>query len=473
MSQLETATTILNALKSDLKLEKEAMITLLKDPKITDWNTIECKKYRALFDSIGIEIDTISASLNNCQQQATKISKQLNAWNVEIGNQLADCIDSSTPEAALASAQKLAEKVLDLGAMKEELQAAIRPLLLANKCLLQQLGIVPLITIAKIVAPGKKDQIIAGAAILPFLTEKAVGKEEGQNILSLRMEPERLEARFHRLVITKLPRMIEEVLFYHVENTLLANREIKTFLDNLAGRMEREITIIAAIDKELRSIQTATPSSLLKGILAQGQIMATLLSSLYHKQNLPSIIATASDALDSINTLCSIMKNRLIPSLQKEVEQIGSPLNPISISSRMTRAFFEGTGGIIRSLKLMMKSLKGQEAVNELELQQILEKGIINCKTFYGKSPDESKKMGLYIESMVGHYPKPFPYNDLFKQAQLTLFAYGEEVENFIMGQEIPKDIQLKITPPPARIGGLITAINKYKITFQKANADA
>lgn len=473
MPQLENATTILNTLRSDLKREKEALVTLLKDPKITDWNTIDCKKYRPLLNSAGIDIDAIDTSLSSYQQQAKKIGKQIADWNIEIGNQLADCIDSSSPDTALASAQKLAAKILGLATMKDELQTNIRPLMTADHCLRQQLAIDPLITIAKLVAPAKKDQIHTGAAILSLLIGKDDDKNGGINLLTLRQEPERLEARFKRLIITKLPRLVEEILFHHIENTLSANREIKIFLDNIVERMDREIATITSIERDLPAIQSESPTGMIKGILAQGQILANLLSTLYHKQNLQGIITTASTSLESINIFCSVLKSRIIPALQKEVELAGSPLNPISMSTKMTRSFFEGTGGIIRSLKLMMTSLKGQEAVNEIELQQILEKGIINCKTFFGDSREEQIKIKYYIDAMVGLYPKPFPYNDLFKLAQTTLLSYGEEVEKFISDHELPKDMQIKITPPPTKAGALITAINKYKITFQKANADA
>lgn len=136
----------------------------------------------------------------------------------------------------------------------------------------------------------------------------------------------------------------------------------------------------------------------------------------------------------------------------------------------MTRSFFEGTSGIIRSLKLMMKSLQGQGAISEIELQLILEKGISNCKTFCGGSRHDLDKTKVYIDSLVGHFPKPFPYNDLFKLTKTTLLSYGEEVEKFIADHEIPKEQQIKMASSPTKAGGLIAAINKYNATFQKAN---
>lgn len=468
----QKATDILNTLRSDLKREKEAFVALLKDPNISEWNAIDYKKIGPLLSSAGIDVDTIKASLPSYQQQAKKIGKQIGDWNIEIGNQLADCIDSAAPETALASANKLAEKILGLTAMKEELQGLIRPLLAATHCLRKQLNINSLISVAKIVAPGKKDQIQMGASIIPLLIDKSEPNEEGLNLLALCQEPERLEARYRHLVVPRLPRLIEEVLFHHIENSLSTIREIKIFLDNIAERMEREIIAITTIEKSLLALHAESPNGLIKGILAQGQIFANLLSALYHKQNLLGAMNTAAAGLDTLSIFCNILKNRIVPGLKKEVEITGSPLNPISISSRRTRSFFEGTSGIIRSLKLMMKSLKGQAAVNEIELQQILEKGITSCNIFFSSSPADLNKIKYYIDSMIAHYPHPFPYNDLFKLAKATLLSYAAEVEKFIADHEIPKDMPVKTAPSHSNVGQLISALDKYKITFQKANAD-
>ena len=172
-------------------------------------------------------------------------------------------------------------------------------------------------------------------------------------------------------------------------------------------------------------------------------------------------MATVNDALDQLSVFHLLLKNRLIPDLQRESALQGSTLSPITIAAKMTRTFFTfftGATGIIRSLKLMMTSLTGQAAINENELQLTLEKAIMNCKTYYGTSRDDLKKMKLYIDTLVGHYPKPFPYNDLFKLTRTTLSAYGEEVDKFIRLQDIPMDAQtLTKASLPAKVGLLLT----------------
>jgi len=475
MSEIDNATATLHALRSDLKREKESIVTLLKDPKIADWSAIDSKKYGSLLRGIGLDFELIKGNIASYQQQAKKIGKQIVAWNNEIGNQLADCIDCSAPAAALAAAQKLETKIRGIAHLKEELHDSLRPLAAADTCLRQQLAISPLVAITTLLTPGKKEQLTTGATALARLTDKDddIPTEGGPSLSMLRQEPDRMEARFRRLDISKLPRLAEEILFHHIEVALSANREIKIFLDNIADNMEREVTILATIKDDLCALQTEPPAGLLAGLAAQTQAMAILLSGLYHKRGIQDTLNTTSTALDSINLLCLLLKNRIIPGLQKEVEVAGALLNPAALSARMTRSFFEGTSGIIRSLKLMMKSLQGKAAVSEIELQLLLEKGINNCKGFFGGTQEDLEKMRIYIDTLVGHYPKPFPYNDLFKLTKMTLLSYGAEVEGFITGHEIPADQQIRTASPPAKVGGLIESISRFKVTFQKANTEA
>jgi hypothetical protein len=286
-------------------------------------------------------------------------------------------------------------------------------------------------------------------------------------------EPSRLEARFQRLDVTKLPRIVEEILFCYIDDAIAASKEIGIFLNTVNERMARELQSICAIKRDLDALNAENPAALLNGIILQASVVANLISALYHKRQIKDTIATVNEALEVLNVFHLLLKNRLIPILQKEVEAPGSVLNPITIASRMTKSFFMGATGIIRSLKLMMTSLTGQAAINEIELQVTLEKGIANCKAFYGKTPDDLKKIKFYIDSLVGHYQKPFPYNDLYKLIKTTLAAYGDEVEKFIQGYSIPKDILTMTTADiPAKAGKLTAAIIKHKNTFQKANSD-
>ena len=474
MSTLEQAKAILETIRADLKREKEEVVVHLKDHRIVGWKTIDLNKNQALLAGIGIDPAVISATLVEYQQQARKIGKQISVWGNEVGNQLADLIGQLNPDLSLAAAQRLAEKSLGLSAMKEELFACTSRLVQADQRLRQHLTLKSMLAIAKILVTGKRDFFDGGMATLDLLMGNTVGQEGVRTLGDMCQEPARLEARFKRLDVSKLPRIVEEILFHYIEEAVVASKEVGVFLAALNGRMARELELIATIERDLNALSSENTAVLFDGISQQAAVAGNLISSLYHKRQIKESMATSNEVLELLNVFHLLLKNRIIPSLQKEVGKPGAALNPVTISVKMTHSFFMGAIGMIRSIKLMITSLTGKAAINESELQLTMEEGIRNCKVFYGKTHADLKKITLYIDTLIGQYPKPFPYNDLFKLTRTTLSAYGDEVEKFIHGYDVPKDLQtLAAVNTPAKVGKLTAAIIKHKKTFQKANAEA
>ena len=473
MSTLVQTKSTLEAIRADLKREKEALITLLKDPRIADWQTLDLKKNQPLFECIGLDPGLISEALVEYPKQAKKIAKQISDWDNEVGNQLADLIGQADPDLCMAKARALEEKSRGLATMKEELVACTRQFMLSDQVLRQQLDIKPMLAIAKALATSKKELFDGGIATLTLMLPSPATEGGVRSLHEMRQEPTRLAERFQRLDVTKLPRLVEEILFHHIEESMITIKEINDFLEALNDRLAREFETVGTIERALAALQTENAAALVAGITKQASQLGNLITALYHKRQLKDTMATVNDALDALNVFHQLLKTKLIPDLQKEVAVSGSALSPITIAAKMTRSFFVGATGIIRSLKLMMTSLTGKAAINENELQLTLEQAIMNCKTYYGNSREDLKKMKYYIDTLVGHYPKPFPYNDLFKLTRTTISVYGEEVDKFIRGREIPKELQkLATSPIPAKAGMLTAAITKHKALFQKANAD-
>lgn len=473
MSTLEQTKAILETIRADLKREKEDLIASLKDPKVADWQAINLKENQPLLTAIGINLAEISDVLANYPKQAQKIGRQIVEWGNEVGNQLADLIGKPKPDVAAEAARRLEEKCHGLAAMKAEVMASTNRLVMADQTLRQQLDLKPMLAIARSLNTGKKDIFEGGLVTLSLLVAN-IGQKEGDRTLGeMCKEPALLAARFQRLDVTKMPRIVEEILFHHIEEAGAVCKEIGLYLENGNDRMSRELQWIGTIERDLKALQSVKTTALLNGIGEQATLVGKLISALYQKRQLKEMMATVSEALELLSIFHLLLKNRLIPVLQKEVELPGSSLNPITSSTTMTRSFFTGATGMIRSIKLMMSSLTGQSAINEVELQLILEKGISNCKVFYGKTPADLKAIRNYIDSLVGQYPKPFPYNDLFKLTKAALSAYGDEVERFLQQYSIPKDmLPMTAGAAPAKLGKLIAAIAKHKVAFQKANAE-
>lgn len=473
INELEQTKNILEAIRLDLKREKESVVAILKDPKVAAWQAIDLTKNQAVLAQIGIDPAAIGTTLAEYPKQARKIGKQIADWGNEVSNQLADLIAHPEPKTALPAARRLEEKCRGITAMKEALLAHSSQLIRADQILRQQLNLKAMLAIAKLLPTSKKDLFEGGLATFSLLIGDAGQKDGSQTLAEMMQEPAQLEVRFQRLDITKLPRIVEEILFHHVDEAVHAAQEISVFLDTINGHLSREAKTVAVIEQNLNALLPLSTAALFNGIVEQAALLANLVVSLYHKRKVKDSLATVNEALEFLNSFHLLLKNKLIASLQREVEAPGSALNPITIASKMTRSFFMGAKGILRSLKLMMNSLTGQGAINEAELQLTLEKGIANCKYFYGKTHGDLKKIKLYIDNLVGHYSKPFPYNDLVKLTKTALSSYGEEVEKFIQGYDIPREMQTLTTVEiPAKVGKLIAAIAKHKKAFEKANAD-
>jgi len=473
MNELEQAKSILLNIRLYLKREKESVVAILKDPKVAEWQTIDLAKNEALLAQIGIDPAAIRTTLVEYPKQARKIGKQIVDWGNEVGNQLADLIAHPEPDTALPAAQKLDEKSQCITTMKEELLAHSSRLVQADQVLRQQLSLKPMLAIAKLLKTSRKDLFEGGLVVLGLLIGD-IGQKAGAPTLSeMNQEPAKLETRFQRLDITKLPRIVEEILFHHIDEAVHTAKAIGIFLGAVNDHISREFKSISMLERDLSNLLPEKTAALLDGIVEQANLLGNLVVTLYHKRQINESLSTVNEALEFLNIFHLLLKNRLITSLQKEVELSGSALNPITISAKMTQSFFTGAKGIIRSLKLMMASLTGQGSVNETELQLALEKGIVNCKHFYGKSHADLKKIKTYIDSLVGHFPKPFPYNDLFKLTKTTLSSYGDEVEKFIHNYTIPREMQTLTTVNiPAKVGKLVAAIVKHRKAFEKANTD-
>ncbi|MDD5759025.1 MAG: hypothetical protein PHI06_08065 [Desulfobulbaceae bacterium] len=473
MTELEQTKGILEAIRTNLKREKDSVIAILKDPKVAEWQSIDLVKNKLLLVQVGIDPALISKTLRDYPKQAKKIGKQISDWSNEVANQLADLIAHPEPSQALSAAKKLEAKTAAITGMKEELLAHSSQLIRADQVLRQQLQIKPLLAIAKCLTPGKRELFDGGLETLSLLL-KGIGQEDGvKTFAELLQEPAILEASFQRLDIAKLPRIVEEILFHHIGEAVCTAKGIALFLDLVNERMESELKSITVIEQGLQALLTENTAALLSGIIEQGKLLGALVVGLYHKRQLKDSLAKVNEALDLLSIFHRLLKNKLLVSLQKEVTVPGSALNPITISTRMTRSFFVGAAGFLRSFKLMVKSLKGQGAINEAELQLTLENGINNCKYFYGGSHADLRKIKIFIDSLVGHYPKPFPYNDLCKLTKATLSAYGDEVEKFLFDYEISKEMQSSTTVAiPTKAGKLIAAIAKHNTVFAKANLE-
>lgn len=471
MSSNHLAKITLNTLRATLKDCKSDIYARLKDPKITDWQQISFEKNGPLLKALGISANAIGKALKSYPATAKELSKKIAHWDNEIGNQLADLLGAQDPALALKKAQALEAEIAELDERKATLQQQLDIFFEIDRHLRQSLSIQALAPIAER-SPGVKSNLFkTGLETLSLISNEATNGPKQKSISEIDEEAGKLTVRFTHVDIPVVPRLAEEVIYHHIELGASTIQEITTFIEGLNGRLVSEVSALEQIKIAIGDLYTLDTKAILHGIRVQAAAFGILVNGLYHKRQLKKNIDTIEETLELLNIYHLTLKNKVIPALTEEVGNPASLLNPTTLSVRKTKDFFVGTKGIIRSIKMMVTSLKGHEAINEIELQVILETALQKCAIYYGKSPKDVKKLQEFIHMLIANFLRPFPYDDLFALTKRTIGAYGGQIEHFFKRFIIPSELKsLTTIALPGTFGELYTKLKEKKAAFHKAN---
>lgn len=444
---------------------------MLKDPKVSDWQHISLQKNAFILKSIGASVPEIVKTLKTYPKIAKEISKNISQWDNEARNQLADLIGCKDTKKALEKALALEALSGELENLKSKLQQQISIFLDTNRLIKDSLTLKALVPIAEASPETKSNLFTIGLETLSFMSDEIGSDPSQKSVEQLLLEANKLEARFAHIDMPKVPRLAEEVIFHHISLGITTTKEIITFIESLKGRLAGETNALERIKIALAGLYTLDSKEILPGLQIQASALAVLITGLYQKRQLKENTATISGTLELLNIYQLTLKNKLLPSISDEVDTHTSKLNPTSISAKRTKNFFIGAKGIIRSVKLMVTSLKGHQAINEIELQVILETAIKRCSVFYGQSSKDVKKLHDFIHSLVESFTRPFPYDDIFSITKDTIAQYGNEIERHMKNYTIPAELKsLTTTTLPNTFGGLYKKISDKKTAFKKAN---
>nr|MBF0221077.1 hypothetical protein [Desulfobulbaceae bacterium] len=471
MSSIDLAKITLNNTKNFLKEGKEEVYAMLKDPKVSDWQHISLQKNAFILKSIGASVPEITKALKEYPKKAKDISKNISLWDNEARNQLADLIGSKDSQKALEKAQLLEAQSGELENLKSELQQQISVFFETNRLIREALTLQALVPIAQACPDTKANLFTVGLETLSFMTAEIGGDPTQKCVDQLLLEANKLEARFTHIDMPKVPRLAEEVIFHHISLGVTTTKEITTFISGLKERLAGEINALERIKIALGGLYNLDSKDILPGLQVQASALGALITGLCQKRQLKDNTETIAGTLEYLNVYQLALKNKLLPSISEEVDIHSSKLNPTSLSAKKTKDFFVGAKGIIRSIKLMVTSLKGHESINEIELQVILETAITRCSVFYGKSSKDVKKLHEFIHGLVGNFNRPFPYDDIFELTKSTIAQYGTEIERHMYDYALPSElISLATISMPKTFGSLYKKIGEKKTAFKKAN---
>jgi|GEM_PF-2618719 len=471
MSAKDLTKITLNNTKNFLTENKAEIYAMLKDPDIVTWQQINFEKNAPLLKFLGISVQALTKTLIQYPKSAKEISQNITRWNNEVGNQLADLLDNKNVDEALKKAQALETQAGELETLKSQLQQQISIFAESAQLVRHSLSLQAIIPLSE-KSPGVKSNLFtSGLNVLSLVTDEIGNNPAQKNIDQISSEASNLATRFSHIEMPKVPRLAEEIIFHYISLGSSTTQEVITFISNLKARLEGEHTTLEHIKTGISELYNQDIETILQGLKTHAASLGSLICGLHHKRQLQKNMETIGETLELLNIYQLALKKKLIPALTAEIDTPASSLNPTSISAAKTKDFFLGAKGIIRSVKMMVTSLKGHEAINELELQIILETALNKCSVYYGKSAKDVKKLSDFIHGLIEKFTRPFPYEDLFNLTKLTISSYGTQIEHFIKQCEIPPELLcLTNSQIPDNFAGLIQRLRDKNTAFHKVN---
>ena len=471
MSSIDLAKTTLNNTKNFLKESKAEIYAMLKDPKVAEWQQISLEKNAPILKTLGISAQELTKFLHAYPKTAKNISKKITQWQNQVGNQLADLVGHKNPDQALKLAQALEKETGAIETLKSSLQLQIAIFIDTDQLIRQTLSLQGLIPVAEKCKGVKSNLFKTGLKILSLISDEVGNDPSQRSINQIHNDANKLATRFSHIDMPPVPRLAEEIIFHHLSVGIETTKEVIAFIEDLQGRLAGETSSLHQIKLAINQLYDQNTSAVLKGLAIQARSFGTVIDGLYHKRQLKNNIEAIDETIELLNIYQLSMKNKLLPDLTESIDDYSSKLNPTSLSAQKTKDFFIGAKGIIRSVKMMMTSLKGHEGINEIELQVILEMALNKCAIFYGKSPKDIQKLHSFIHNLIADFQRPFPYDDLLATTKRTIAAYGTEIEHYIKGYNIPSELKTLTTISiPSTFGGLFKKITEKKAIFHKAN---
>ncbi len=471
MDKLQQAKDILNSNNAYIKAEKEAIYKHLQDPRLTTWKTIKFNPISELLQLLGITINDLKNALKSYPRQAKECAKHIKICTNELGNHMADLVNNKYPDKALQSAKNLDKMVHKLEGLKDTLYKQTILLLTVDETLRQSLTIEKFLPFARHLAQKQQHLFDRGLEVYRLIANDPNEEDTPLTLDEMGIKATNLQSRFKNIDVLGLPRLSEEIIFHYIEIGTETIKQLQLFVKSAVGIMATEIGTADNLAERLSALSKATPQTLLADAPSYALTLSNLIVGLYHKRALKETMSKISETIEFLNIYHLALKNKIIVVVKEQMAEPNSPINPSVIADKMTRSFFTGPKGMIRSMKLMVNSLTGHEAINQIELQLILEKTIHTCKTFYGNSPKDITELKEFIDNLIQQYQKPFPYDNIFTLAKQTIAEYGNNIDNAIKQYDIKKEFMIisKADLPP-NFGQLTTKLITKKNALAKAN---
>ena len=455
-------------LRNGLKTYADEIKRLLTHPILLSWHQVDFEKCASDLTTLGVPAKDISRSIAACKHGAANLKKMSLQLTNELGNLHAD-LEGNFDNAEVRN--KAAKNTSQFELIQHEISAIrahAKSLIVARTQLTANLDLDILLKLAGETVGGRSDLFDNGLKMF----KSFFPDNNGNNILQKYIETgKQMEERFKSIEVPKLPNLAEEVILHHITLGAHTSQQVHLFSKTIADRFLSEISTKNLLSLQLKALQDEVDIS---AILQKSRKIATSLGELvlymYNKKNILERVPLIQETYQYLNIYYLSIKNSLLDKISLEI-LADSSINPINAAEKGTKVFFAGVKGLLLSFKLMYSSLKGREAINEIELQLILENAINSCRIFYGDSRQDIHRLKIFIDGLIKKFSRPFPYNQLFRIVKITMADYGSNVESFVHSLEIDEKYHSnQKTKMPKSFGKLVYIIEKRYEIFTKFN---
>ncbi len=450
-------------LSDNLKKYQNEIKGWMSKPDVSAWFKVEIGKHMVELKALGLPAQQISSSIISCKKDSKKILVQIAVLGNAGANLQADLMGSVDLNDISLSAKKLASKHKLLESEVTHLYKQINFLSKAKQKLNEGLTIQNLLKFSWSLAAKQTGAFEKGLALFRLFFPHDDGKSNQKTLASYKKMGEKLTARFQGLELCALPNLAEEIVHRQVNIGLLTTQQIYDFIAAVERRFTSEHNQKKRLEEKLEQLgHQESISMTLTEFKTTANSLCKLVISLSGKYALYEHMCMIPKIHEHLNVFHLSLKNSLIAQAQADSKILGSAINPETIAAKKTKTYFFGLKGVVRSIKLMYSSIKGKQAINEIELLQILEKAICTCRIFYGNSAADIQKLKAFIDNLLQDYARPFPYTSLFTLVKKTIAEYGSQVENYVQDYTIDEKYRtLTETPIPVNLGKLSTELSK------------
>lgn len=467
MEKFEAIKESITTIRNGLQRRQKEMNALISHPVLVSWHQLDLQKNADNLTALGLSVPNIAKSISACQQGSQKFKQDASHLKNAVGNLQADLIGNFNEEEITKSA---VENSANYETIKKDVglvYSHVKSLINTKKQLLDHLHLNNLFNLAKKSVGGRGGSFDHGLKVFLLFFKENTNKSTN-NILSEYIETAtKLETRFGAIELPPLPRIAAEVIEHHISLGIHTANQISSFTNAIAGRFVSETGTRNLLNRQLEALKDEPEiTTILHKTKIIAKSLGELILYLFNKKNLLERIPLIPETCEYLNTYHLFIKNSLLQQIPCQIETIPT-INPTIVAANSTKPFFYGIKGMMRSFKLMYSSLKGKEAINETELQLILEEAINSCRIFYGDSREDVHCLKAFINNLIKQFTRPFPYNQLFKLTKKTIVNYGNQFESFILEQEIDEKYRQQKEPViPKSFAKLVENIRQKDTIF-------